>query len=137
MTRSTGWRLLLSHLPHTVGAVALCGLATACSSGGSSDDPPAQASCPDLSAVTCPATPPSYKTDVQPILQNRCYGCHGPGGVEVASVNLTDYADVQRLRGDVVFQITTCVMPPADAGQPTAAERTTVDEWVQCNAPNN
>jgi hypothetical protein len=134
MTRGIGLRLLLAH---AVSAVALGALGTACSSGGTSTSPPAQPSCPDLSAVTCPATPPSYKTDVQPILENRCYGCHGPSGVEVSSFNLTDYADVLRLRGDVVSQITTCRMPPPDAGQPTAAERTTVDEWVQCNAPNN
>jgi len=136
MKRGIGLRSLLRRLARAVGALALGGLATACS-GGSSSDGPAQPSCPDLSAVTCPATPPSYKTDVQPILQNRCYGCHGPGGVEVASINLTDYADVQRLRSDVVFQVTTCLMPPPDAGQPTAGERTAIDEWVQCNAPNN
>jgi uncharacterized membrane protein len=134
MTRGIGSRLLLAR---AVGAVALAALATACSSGGSSNDPTAQASCPDLSAVTCPATPPSYKTDVQPILENRCYGCHGPGGVEVSSINLTDYDDVLRLRGDIVSQVTSCKMPPPDAGQPTVDERTTVDEWIECNAPNN
>jgi hypothetical protein len=79
--------------------------------------------------------PPSYQTDVQPILANRCYGCHGPGGIEVSSINLTTYHGV--ISNDVVAQLSECFMPPPDAGQPTPAERQTLFEWIACGEPNN
>ena len=45
-------------------------------------------------AATCPSPPPSYKADVQSIIQSRCYACHGPGGVEVSRIDLTTYQGV-------------------------------------------
>jgi hypothetical protein len=107
-------------------------------SGGSEAPAP---TCTNDGNVTCPSPsadgggPPSYQTDVQPIIASRCYGCHGPGGIEVSSINLTSYHGV--VSNDVVAQLSECFMPPPDAGQPTPAERQTLFEWFACGEPNN
>jgi hypothetical protein len=33
--------------------------------------------------------------------------------------------------------VTTCMMPPPDAGQLSSAEKQTLLEWTACSAPNN
>jgi uncharacterized membrane protein len=112
-------------------------LAVACS-GGSSGADPAQASCPNAGDPPCPSPPPSYKADIQPIIEKHCYGCHGPGGVEVSSINLTTYAEVARRKSDINVQVTMCRMPQPDAGQLTLEEMTTFTEWLgPCSAPDN
>jgi hypothetical protein len=134
MTRTIALRLVLAH---AVAAVAFGALAGACG-GSSSDTGPAAVACPNLGELTCPSPPPSFKTQVQPIIESRCYGCHGPGGVEVASTNLTSYDQIVQKRGDILAQITSCKMPQADAGQLTVEELTTFVEWLgECSAPNN
>ena len=135
MRRGVLFRILLAH---AVGSAALGMLAVACSGGGSGANDPAQASCPNTGDLTCPSPPPSYKADIQPIIEKHCYGCHGPGGVEVSSINLTTYAEVARRRSDIGFQITHCRMPQPDAGPLTLDEMKTFAEWLgPCSAPNN
>jgi uncharacterized membrane protein len=134
MTRGFALKVVIAH---AIGAAMIGGLAAACSGGSSNDGPPAEASCPDLSNVNCPSPPPSYETEVQPILANRCYACHGPGGIETASINLSTYDDVRNLQEDIVSQVSSCKMPLADAGPMPVAERTTLYEWLQCSSPNN
>jgi hypothetical protein len=124
---------------HAAGAVALAAALLGCSGGSAAPS----AMCPNEGNLTCPsasdggAGPPSYKSDVQPIFASRCYGCHGPGGIEVASIDLTTYHDVVANTEDVVGQVGECMMPPPDAGQPTLAERQTLFEWIACGEPNN
>ena len=40
----------------------------------------------------------SYKLDVQPILQSRCFECHGPGGqgYEASGLDLTTYKGLMK-----------------------------------------
>ena len=119
--------------------VALAGLAVACG-GNSSETAAPQPSCASLGHLTCPSPPPSYKADVQPIIEKHCYGCHGPGGVKVSSIDLASYAEVVKLRGDILVQTTSCPpkMPRPDAGPLTIDELTTFAEWLgECSAPNN
>jgi hypothetical protein len=119
------------------GAVVFAAALLGCSGGSEAPGP----TCTNEGDVTCPSpsadggAPPSYKTDVQPILASRCYECHGPGGIEFSSYNLTTYHGVVTL--DVVGQLSECLMPLADAGQPTPAERQTLFEWIACGEPNN
>ena len=131
MHRSFAYRLLWAHAL----AAAALGVVLAACSGGSSGTSPGGFSCPNVSDLTCPSPPPSFKTDVQPIIETRCYPCHGPGGIEVGTINLTSYHGV--VSNDVVGIVGQCMMPPPDAGQLTMAERDTLFEWIACSEPNN
>ncbi len=132
--------LLVAH-----GAVAVF-FAVVLACGGGGDDPSDVQSCPTLVlAETCPSSPPSWKTDVQPIVVKYCYGCHGPGGVEESTLNYSTYQGVVKNRVTIADQIRICPisvgngMPPPDAGQqPTSAEREALYTWaLTCSAPNN
>jgi hypothetical protein len=122
--------LVLAHL-----AVGLA-LAGAVACGPASSAGPAS-TCTSVGPVTCPTMPPTYTADVQPILENRCYGCHGPGGVEQGTHDLSTYQSVSVNGSDILTQLGQCYMPPPDAGQPTAQEKTTVFEWIQCGKAEN
>jgi uncharacterized membrane protein len=91
--------------------------------------------CPNLS-TTCPSPQPSYANDVRPIVNARCTVCHSPGGQE-ASRDLTTYSHVFEQRQAVLTQVFSCRMPPSDAPQPTAQERSVLVSWLVCGAPNN
>jgi hypothetical protein len=121
------WRRLAAHV---AGAAVVAGALSACSAS-SSPDP---AECTSV-AATCPSPPPSYKTDVQPILESHCYSCHGPGGIEVSKVDLTSYQGVAE--NDLPGEISECLMPPSGNEQPTLEERTTLLDWVACGMPDN
>jgi len=124
------------------GVFAACAV-LACSSnsdGNTGDagpsDTDASGSCPDIQP-TCPAEIPSYAKDVAPIVQNRCFPCHAPGGVEAASHNLSTYDGLYRDRVDVLDQIHSCRMPKAPAPALTQSERAIFLNWLVCHAPNN
>jgi len=91
--------------------------------------------CPNLS-TTCPSPQPSYATDVRPILNARCTTCHSPGGKEAVR-DLTTYSGVFSQRQAVLTQVYSCRMPPSDAPQPAAQERSVLVGWLVCGAPNN
>jgi hypothetical protein len=117
-------------------ASLLSSLATGCSPGAAGGDQ----SCP-LVASDCPATPPSWKADVAPLIAQYCWMCHGDGGVEQPSVDLSNYAGVYKNRFEVLSQVYHCQMPNADASPPppqlSSAQRETIVAWAACNAPNN
>jgi uncharacterized membrane protein len=123
-------RLLLAH---ALAALAVGVAVLAC--GPNSDAPAPPETCSSVADVTCPASPPTYTADIQPIIASRCYGCHGPGGVETSSINLTTYQKVTE--NDLIGQVGECLMPPPDAGQLTTEERTTLFEWLECGKPQN
>jgi uncharacterized membrane protein len=120
--------LLLAH------AAAGLGLAGGVGCGAAPSNP--GASCPGAGSVTCPAMPPTYTADVEPILQNRCYGCHGAGGIEQGTIDLTTFHSVSALGSDIATQVGQCIMPPPDAGQLTSQERATLFDWLECGRPN-
>lgn len=125
--------MLLSVL---LAAASLAGAAAACtsSSGGSGGD------CPTLSN-DCPATPPSWQNDVQPLIATYCLRCHTDGGVAPPQFNYETYQGVFRSRAVIVTQLNQCLMPPGDASppaaMPTPAERQTLVAWLACGAPDN
>jgi len=104
-------------------------LAAACGGGSSVD-------CPNDLPQSCPTPMPSYKTDVQPIIQNHCLKCHSPGGQE-ASIDFTTYDHVRTQRGPILTQFYSCRMPPEGEPRPTEQERLTFLTWLQCGSPNN
>lgn len=103
--------------------------------------PPAAGSdaCPSVSQ-NCPSPPPSWATDVQPLIQRYCVGCHSPGGTGQAN-DLTTYANVHERSTEVLVQVYTCLMPNVDASPPPAplsqAQRQIIVAWAECGAPNN
>jgi hypothetical protein len=124
-------RRFLGRLVATPVLVAWAASGLACSGSSAGQGP----SCPDLGTIECPDVAPSYKSDIQPILAVRCYPCHGPGGIEYPTVDLTSYRGVV---GNLInLQVSQCMMPPPDAGQPTLDERIKIAEWAACSYPNN
>lgn len=130
-------------------AVAACGNrfpgCKFCGHGGTGGSPPdaaadtgAGGACSEPAPVSCPSAAPDYATDIVPIVQQKCLGCHAPGGVE-ASQPLTSY-DEMSARGFTTIQarVRDCVMPPADSptGPLTSAQRNTLLTWLVCGAPN-
>jgi hypothetical protein len=135
-------RTLRAILLALLGAAAPVAILAACSSGtsggqGGTSDP----SCNGLSSA-CPATPPSYQSDVQPLIVTYCYQCHGPGGIEQGQFDYTTYEGVYKNRSEMLTQVYQCQMPPYDASPPASAmpdetARQTIVSWLACGAPNN
>jgi hypothetical protein len=131
-------------------AVAAVACAFACSDpSGNDTNVPDQAEGGGASVAcsqvlpTCPSTPPSYKTDIGPLIVRDCEPCHAPGGVS-QDRDLTSYDNVYKLRTTVLTQIYGCLMPPLDAGiadAPSgpldAGDRQLLLQWLECHAPEN
>lgn len=112
-------------------AAALLIFAT-CSGG----PPPFVDTCPNDVPDACPAVPPSYAADVAPLLHDRCGACHTVDGL--ATIYPYDtYMQVKSQRLGILSQLHSCLMPPADQPQPTAAERQTIFSWLVCGAKDN
>jgi hypothetical protein len=85
----------------------------------------------------CPTPKPSYESDVIPILQARCYGCHSStdGG---GPWPLTTLVDIQDWKTQFIQDVESCSMPPVDAGAKLSSdESTTLLGWLVCGAPDN
>jgi hypothetical protein len=106
----------------------------ACTS--SSGAPPASA-CPQELPNACPANAPSYANDALPIFERRCFACHTNGGLAGPRHDFSTYDQIYAQRLDILDQLNSCLMPPADAAAPSEAERATLLTWLVCKAPNN
>ena len=105
--------------------------------GGSSSTAPPSGGC-DVTPVTkCPSPKPSYKNDVIPILQARCYGCHS--NVDGSGPwPLTTLVDIQDWKTQFIQDVTSCAMPPLDAGAKLSSDDAkTILGWLVCGAPGN
>jgi hypothetical protein len=95
------------------------------------------ATCLGTPPKSCPATVPSYKTDVIPVLTAKCNNCHVGGRGPWPLTNHTDIVDwLPQIQSDVEH----CSMPPTnlDGGVAlTAEERELLLGWALCGAPNN
>jgi hypothetical protein len=102
---------------------------------------------------TCadPKSPPSYASDIAPIIQARCSPCHFPGGIAAAAgaqYDFSVYANVDNAETAILNELATCNMPPIH-GYPAfgiapntvlAISTVQVDtfvDWFECGAPNN
>jgi hypothetical protein len=100
---------------------------------------------------TNPKSPPSYTSDISPVIQARCSPCHDPGGIAVAAAPQYDfsvYANVDNAETAILNELATCSMPPIrgysafgiEAGTVPAISTEQVDtfvEWFECGAPDN
>jgi hypothetical protein len=108
------------------------------------DSGPSPGPCPQLQfPATCPNPAPSWKGEVQGLVEKYCGQCHQAGSSASAQLNLSNYADVYANRRPCWYQIEMCWMPnvggnPAPMAYPTPAERQTLVTWMDvCNAPDN
>jgi hypothetical protein len=118
-------------------ACLLATVAIACSSPSSSsaDDGGTQSRC--VSARSCPANVPSYKTTIAPILQTTCVGgCHTQMGTAARFPEDT-YAEVYSERGAILSQVAVCQMPPLNGPVMSDAQRVALTGWLECGAPGN
>jgi len=99
--------------------------------------PDASGSCPQDLPDQCPSAVPSFKTDVEPIFERRCWHCHANGGPEAASHNFSTYDNIYAQRSAILNQVYACHMPPAGQTPPTSDERAKLLAWLVCKAPNN
>jgi hypothetical protein len=109
--------------------------ATACSSSHSATA--SDSVCVPPTAEACPSAVPSFKTEILPLLEQRCNNCHSPtidGGPWPLDTqeNVKDWATL------LVRDLKECTMPPADGGTDfPAPERDKLWAWLICGAPDN
>lgn len=111
----------------------------ACSAKPSADSDagPLAPVCPMAVPSNCPSPPPTWTTDIQTIIEARCYPCHGPGGVEQSAQDFTSYQGTTVVSATIDFEVFHCLMPPPDAGAATPAEQLTILTWILCGTPND
>ncbi len=112
-------RLLLSLL---AGALALgamgCGKEAPEDEGNAFPLPEGQAPQPEEGGPEYSGGPVTWHRDVGPIVQQRCQGCHGEGGV--APFALMTYAQAATRHAEVAGSVTSLRMPP---WMPTGGQR--------------
>jgi hypothetical protein len=106
-------------------------LALLCAGCGAQDP-----SCANDLPAACPATPPSYQAQIDPIFVASCRTCHAPGGQE-SGVELVSYQEIYGRRSSVLDQVYGCRMPPAGGPALSAADRSALLAWLVCGAPDN
>jgi len=115
---------------------ALAAITIACSSSSSSSGNDGGTNSPCVSAHSCPANVPSYKTTIAPILQTTCIvGCHTAMGT--AGFPENTYAEVYNQRGAILSQVAVCQMPPLNGPVMSDEERIALTGWLECGAPDN
>lgn len=92
-------------------------------------------SCPNDLPADCPTPAPTYADDAAPIIEARCFECHGPGGVAQPRRDFTTYDGVFAQRGPMLNQVYACRMPPEGAMPLLPDERTVLLQWLVCGAP--
>ncbi len=77
--------------------------------------------------------------EVQPILSEYCYGCHGDGANEgsVSLDSLFNLADENERKATwyrALRQLRADLMPPRNESQPSAQEQKVLDDWIKYQA---
>ncbi|HWE38992.1 MAG TPA: DUF1592 domain-containing protein [Isosphaeraceae bacterium] len=90
-------------------------------------------------AADAPARASSFAEEVEPVLEQYCYGCHGLG-VKKGGVTLDEFADEDAARRDtklwlaVLKNLRSGIMPPAGKPQPSAEDRRLLETWIKYGA---
>jgi hypothetical protein len=138
--------VVLSGRVFGVVIVACACASTACQLGGAADpelglDVVVANAAPIMcthSLPSCPSPPPSWSGEVRGIVAAVCGNCHADGGVEQSAFDFSTYQKVAGNQEAMLLQLSSCAMPPADAGVLLpSADRQTLLAWLVCNAPNN
>ena len=82
-----------------------------------------------------------FRRDVQPILSNHCYACHGPDEADRAAGVRLDTADgVAEIVDEITWRIDETdpdvVMPPPETHKPLSDDqKQTLKDWIDAGAP--
>ena len=90
---------------------------------------------------TCESTNMAFATDIKPILQNFCFGCHG-NGLSQNGINFDTYAGVKAVaeNGKLVGAISHAsgfVAMPQSAAKLSECNINKIKNWVSSGALNN
>ncbi len=91
-----------------------------------------------ISATASELSPSDYSAQVQPILKQHCYSCHGPqkskGDLRLDTINPDMINGIHgEVWHDVLHNIQRGEMPPEDKPQLSSAERTILINWLQAS----
>ena len=92
---------------------------------------PARASEPESAA--------KFREQIEPILADYCYGCHGDG-IKKGGVTLDEFPTDEALLGrkelwhSVLKNVRAGLMPPRDKPRPSAEEMRTLETWIKRGA---
>ena len=121
-----------------VTVVPALALGVGCAAARPADRPTTRVGSVTLMSAQQPAPcvqPPSYRLDVQPIVQRRCLSCHSGSGdaAEDHDFSRLDVMRAQRhlMRGRVASR----AMPPPGAPPLASDEATVLLQWLNCGAP--
>jgi hypothetical protein len=112
------------------------GLVLALGCGGQSGAVDADATACARADPTCDGSPPSYASEVEPIVTSLCVPCHYVGS-PYSPTDLVGYSKVQLTSGSSLGQVEACLMPPPGTPQLTEAQRSALMAWLACGAPDN
>lgn len=96
----------------------------------------AQAACDVVASADCSKGVPSYRTDIAPIVRERCLACHDGDGEAGPENDFRTRDGLYSHRRGVAARIQYCAMPPRGAPQPSAAARDLLVKWAACGAPD-
>ncbi len=77
-----------------------------------------------------------FKKNIQPVLQEYCYDCHGDGehsgGVTLDTFNSrTNFIEGRDVWWRVLKNLRAGLMPPAKKSQPTAEQKAIIEHWIK------
>jgi hypothetical protein len=88
-----------------------------------------------FTAGAAAASPPTFATEIRPLLEKYCWDCHGDG-MDKGGLSLDAYeteADLVKARKKwegILFNLDNWLMPPVDEVQPTPEERKRLVRWI-------
>jgi mono/diheme cytochrome c family protein len=86
--------------------------------------------------VTDPAAAAEFKKNIQPVLEEYCYDCHGDGekkgGVALDAFNTsTNFADGRDVWWRVLKNLRAGLMPPPKKPRPTGEQKEMIAQWIK------
>jgi hypothetical protein len=102
----------------------------ACGGGGGSITPTGNATGEPQNPGTAGAQMMSFETDIEPILQAKCIGCHNSGDNPLAPFSLEGLEKVNSFKSAIHFAVESNTMPPVDAQQLTDSEHARLMAWL-------
>ena len=112
--------------------------------------------CGTIRAASGPEPPVSFKDDVQPVLRERCVGCHSPGaqGTQASGLDLSSYAgmmagtkygamvvphdpETSNLMRLLDWRVNAQLRMPHGKKQLSTCDRDTIRTWIRQGAKDN
>jgi hypothetical protein len=89
-------------------------------------------------SASTPSPPEAFRKDVQPVLQQFCYDCHGDGmnkgGIAFDELKSDESLLNHELWSKVIKNLRAGVMPPAKKPRPSAEDQARIEQWIKYSA---